>query len=74
MKGRKTKKGMAKAIDTKDRETLRVFIDSNKTEETIVYTDEHRSYHHLNRNHHCILHHRNQYVDGELHTNGIESF
>ncbi len=28
----------------------------------------------LNREHHCILHSRYQYVDGKVHTNGIESF
>ncbi len=74
MKCRETKKVVAKAIDTTDRETLHEFINDHTTEGAIVYTDEHRGYNNLNRNHHCILHSQYQYVDGDVHTNGIESF
>ncbi len=44
MKRRKTKKVIAKAIDTTDRETLHEFVHSNTTESAIIDTDEHRGY------------------------------
>ena len=74
MKCRKTKKVVALAIDTTDRETLHEFVHSNTTERAIIDTDEHRGYRHINREHYSILHSRYQYVNGEVHTNGIESF
>ena len=74
MKCRKTKKVVAKAIDTTDCETLHEFVHSNTTERAIIDADEHRGYRHINREHYCILHRRHQYVNGEEHTNGIESF
>lgn len=40
-----------------------------------IYTDEHKSYNDLYRyNRQSVNHSRKEYVRGEIHTNGIESF
>ncbi len=56
---------VVKFIDTTDRETLHEFITNNTTEGTMIYTDNHRGYRYINREHHCILHGRYPYVDGQ---------
>lgn len=40
----------------------------------MTYTDEARGYLGVRRNHRAIKHSAGQYVDGDVHTNGIESF
>ncbi len=44
MKCQQTKKVVAKAIDSTDRETLHEFINDHTTEDATIYTDKHRGY------------------------------
>ena len=44
------------------------------TEEAIVYTDEARAYRNMPRKHKAVSHSVGEYVNGEIHTNGLESF
>ena len=43
------------------------------TEKTVIYSDDHRSYLGL-PNHRAVKHSVGEYVQGQVHTNGIESF
>ena len=55
------------------RETLQGFVKRHTMLGTRIYTDEHAGYNGLD-NHKAIIHTWRQYVDGDAHTNGIESF
>ncbi len=66
----------AKAITTTDGETLKGFIHENVEPGTTVFTDDHRGYHGLHGviyNHASVKHSAKEYVNGMIHTNGIES-
>ena len=71
-KDRATGKVSARVVKSTDSLTARVFVDSRREEGAMVFTDEHASYKML-RDHVSITHSRGQYVEGEVHTNGIES-
>ena len=43
-------------------------------EAATVYTDDHKSYLGMPRNHVAVCHSTGEYVNGNAHTNGIESF
>ncbi len=73
MKDRKTKKVQAKVIGRTDRGTLSSFVKRRIKKGAKVYTDEHRGYTDV-PNHRVIKHSVGQYVDDQVHTNGIESF
>lgn len=73
MKDRGTNRVVAKPISDTTKETLHDFVNSLKTKDSMVYTDEHKSYKGL-KNHETVIHSVSQYVNGEAHTNGIESF
>ncbi|MEP1231296.1 MAG: IS1595 family transposase [Litorimonas sp.] len=59
-----------------DSKTLHGFIESNVEKGSIVYTDEFRAYNGLagSYSHETIKHSVGEYVRGQAHTNGIESF
>ena len=59
--------------DTKSR-TLQGFVADNAAKDATVYTDDAAAYHDLPFNHKVVKHSIKQYVDGKVHTNGIESF
>ena len=59
--------------DTKSR-TLQGFVADNAAKDATVYTDDAADYHDLPFNHKVVKHSVKQYVDGKVHTNGIESF
>ena len=63
-------------VDNTKRESLDVNIKKHVEPRTNVYTDKLRSYAHLNENDymHAVIDHAKQYVDGQVHTNGIENF
>jgi transposase-like protein len=66
---------IAKPIDKTDRETLHEFIEENTDKGATILTDEHRGYIGLkDRLHHTVCHSMGEYVNGQAHTNGIESF
>ena len=52
---------------------FKVFVKSRVAEEATVYTDDHGGYHGL-PNHESVRHSVREYVNGQAHTNGIESF
>ena len=57
--------------------TIRNFLLKNiKKEETVLMTDEYRSYNIMDNfvERHVIKHTERRYVDGEVHTNTIEGF
>ncbi len=73
MKDRKTNQVVATPIKRTDGETLRGFVSYCVEPGTKVYTDDHGGYHGL-PNHETVKHSVSEYVDGQAHTNGIESF
>ena len=56
-----------------DKDTLQEFVEQKIEEGTQVFTDDHGGYLYL-KNHRSVRHSGGQYVDGIVHTNGIESF
>ncbi len=63
------------AQDTKGK-TLSGFIGSHVVEGNTVYTDDHRGYNPIavEYDHKTVKHSLGEYVDGQIHTNGMESF
>ena len=55
------------------KETLHEFIERRTATDAMIYTDEHAGYLGLRRTHNTVNHGRGHYVDGDTHTNGIES-
>jgi transposase-like protein len=76
--GAKKRNGKVKVdvIDGTDAATLREFVDANVENGSTVFTDEHRGYARLSGSydHHTVRHSVGEYVNGQAHTNGIESF
>ena len=60
-------------IEGTDKETLQGFVESHIMDATQVYTDDHSGYIGL-PNHKAVKHSVKNYVEGQAHTNGIESF
>jgi hypothetical protein len=56
-------------------EALREAIDSTVENGAVLYTDEHVGYKALEPDYtHVVINHLEKYVDGRVHTNGIENF
>ena len=72
MKDRATNEVQLAVTPSTDRSTLQGFVQSHTLEDAKVFTDEHAGYKGL-PNHSTINHGAGSYVDGEVHTNGIES-
>ena len=72
-KDRKTNRVSAAVVQNTDGPTLRGFVTSRVAEEATLYTDDHGGYQGL-PNHESVKHSVSQYVNGQAHTNGIESF
>lgn len=69
--------GRVKAIpvNTTDRKQLHGFIIENVSAGSTIYTDEHPAYNELvGYEHEKVNHSTGEYVRGDIHTNGIESF
>ena len=73
MRDRATRKVSAAKVSNTDQKTLHDFINSRVDEDSMVFTDDHRSYQGL-PNHKTVKHSVSEYVNGMAHTNGIESF
>ena len=54
--------------------TLTTFVESRTKPDATVYTDEHSAYLGLRRAHEAVRHGTGEYVRGDAHTQGIESF
>ena len=67
---------VAAPVDRTDIETLSQFVEDTVELSSFVYTDEHRGYNDLgwNYEHRQVVHSKGEYVNGDVHTNGIESF
>ena len=73
MKDRETNAVQATVVDRTDHTTLQGFVTGRVEPGTKIYTDDHRSYLGL-ENHEAVNHSAKEYVNGMVHTNGIESF
>lgn len=54
--------------------TLTTFVESRTESGATIYTDEHSAYLGLDRPHESVRHSAGEYVRGDAHTQGIESF
>ena len=61
-------------MDATDASTLQGFVIDRTDAAAMVYTDEARAYDGLPRLRQAVKHSAGEYVDGQAHTNGIESF
>ena len=64
----------AQVVEATDKATLQGFVADNTTENAIVYTDEARAYKGMPRQHKVVKHSVGEFVNGQAHTNGLESF
>ena len=76
--GMRERKGRVKAMPIKnaDQRTLQTAIHDNISIGSQLYTDDHRGHHGLNGvlyQHKSVKHSAKEYVNGMVHTNGIES-
>ena len=75
MKDRETNMIRAEVIPSNDRHTLHEFICRHVRYRTKVYTDDWSAYRNLpGLDHSYVKHMKGEYVSGDVHTNGIESF
>lgn len=74
MRNRETGKIQAKVVADTKKATLQGFVTDRTKDSATVYTDEARAYIGLPRNHATVNHKLEQYVDGQVTTNGMESF
>lgn len=73
-KDRETGKVQARVVKRADRRTLRGFVDEAAEMGARLYTDDASAYHGLRNRHQVVRHTAREYVIGQAHTNGIESF
>ncbi len=74
LKDRPTNQVKAKVVEQTDASTLQGFVHMETEFGAQVYTDEARAYVGLNRPHEAVKHSVSEYVRGQAHTNGMESF
>lgn len=74
MKERDGNRVRAEVVQATDKETLQEFVVDNTDNETVVVTDEARAYLSMPRHHVTVKHRVGEYVRGQAHTNGMESF
>ena len=73
IKDRATNKISAQPVPETTMLRLENFIESKATKESVKYTDENPSYNRLS-NHESVRHSVGEYVRGQAHVNGMESF
>ena len=73
MKDRETGQVTATPVEHTDKPTLQGFVEDGIEDGAKVYTDEHPGYRDL-PNHETVKHSVKEYVHGQAHTNGVESF
>ena len=76
VKDRSTNQVRARVVPGTTQEDLHGFIEERVKKGASVYTDDHKGYSRLwvDFKHRSVRHSIRQYVDGQAHTNGIESF
>ena len=73
IKDRHTKQVRAEVVEDTTKETLQGFIGQHAEPETKKFTDENTAYTGL-ENHESVKHSLSEWVNGQAHTNGMESF
>ena len=71
---RATNEVSAAVADSTDAETLQDFVGDHAAPGATVYTDEAKAYEGMPFDHESVKHSAGEYVAGDCHTNGIESF
>ena len=71
---RKTGRISAKPVEKTDKATLHRFVHATGIDGVTVYTDDYRTYRGVARPHESVKHSVCEYVNGQAHTKGIESF
>ena len=74
VKDRASNEVRAKVIEKTDAETIQGFVTSHAAPSATVYTDEAKAYSGLSRPHERVKHSIQEYVRGQVHVNGVESF
>ena len=74
MKDRASNMVRAKAVPNTTAETLQGFVVENADAFATVYTDDATAYQSLPYHHESVKHSTSEYVRGQAHTNGVESF
>ena len=73
MKHRESKQVAAQVVERTDADTLCGFVNARIADDTMVYTDDASAYNRL-ENHESVRHSVGEYLRGQAHTNGVESF
>ena len=73
MKDRDTNQVLTEVVDSTSKATLHAFVEERIDSDTQVYTDDHAGYKGL-ANHESVQHGVGEYVRGQAHTKGMESF
>ena len=73
MKDRETNRIAVMPVDKTDAATLQGFVHERTKPDTLVLTDEARAYDGLRRAHQRVKHSVKEFVNGKIHTNGMES-
>ena len=74
IRDRPTRKVVALVVESADKTTLQGFVNDHAADGATLYTDEARAYKGINRPHEAVNHSVGEYVRGQAHTNGMESF
>ena len=73
-KHRETNRVATKIVRSTDKKTLQRFVETLTKDSAMIFTDEAAAYVGLRRAHEAVKHSVRQYVWGQAHTNGVESF
>ena len=73
-KDRATRRVAAKVVESTDKSTLQGFVVEHTAPGATVYSDEASAYEGLPFEHQSVKHSVAEYVRGQVHTNGVESF
>ena len=74
LKDRASNQVCAQVVPHTDAETLQGFVAEHADTDATVYTDDAHAYHGLPNNHESVKHSLGEFVKGDVHTNGVESF
>ena len=74
IKDRETKQVRAQVVEHTDKPTLQGFVIDHTAPDATVYTDEASAYEGLPMAHDAVKHSIKEFVRGQVHTNGMESF
>ncbi|MDE0177158.1 MAG: IS1595 family transposase [Gammaproteobacteria bacterium] len=73
-KDRASNRVTAKVVRSTDKDTLQGFVADTAAPDAAIYTDEAAAYQGLPFDHETVKHSVLEYVRGQIHTNGVESF